>query len=255
MRFPMTAFILGTALLAGTAASGVAQPVQSAGEVLSGAQAAAIEGLIHDYIRNHPEIIIQSLQAEKQRLEEEDRQAARAKVAEGHRELIADPDAPVGGNPAGDVTIVEFFDYQCPYCKQVEPQIRALLKADPKLRIVYKEYPILGPASVFATRVALAARRQGKYQLFHDAMLATKGHVDDATILRIARLAGLDMDRLRTDMKNPAIDAIVQRNVALAQELKLSGTPGFVIGRDIVDGAASAETLQKYVEKARAKPG
>lgn len=244
--------MLGALLAIGLAAAAAAQSPAPTG-ALTDEQVKALQGMIHDYILNHPEVLIESLQTAKQRMDEDAERTAEKALAEHRDELVSDPQTPVGGSPDGDVTIVEFFDYRCPYCKEVEPAIRAMLKADPKLRIAYKEYPILGAESVFASRVALAARKQGKYQLFHDAMLATKGQVDDAAILRVAALAGLDVERIKADMQAPEIDAVIHRNIELAQQLQLQGTPGFVIGNEVVDGAADVETLKKFIDEARNK--
>lgn len=254
MRSRFLSLMLGVLLAIGLAATAAAQSPAPAG-ALTDEQVKALQGVIHDYILNHPEVLIESLQTAGKRIEEEAEQTAETALAEHRDKLISDPQTPAGGNPGGDVTIVEFFDYRCPYCKQVEPEIRAMLKADPKLRIAYKEYPILGAESVFASRVALAARKQGKYQLFHDAMLAAKGKVDDTAILRIAQVAGLDVERVKADMQAPEIDAVIHRNIELAQLLQLRGTPGFVIGNEVVDGTASVETLKKYIDEARNKSG
>jgi protein-disulfide isomerase len=253
MALRFITLILGAVLAAGMAVAAWAQSPAAAG--LTEEQAKAMPGLIRDYILNHPGILIESLQAAKRKAEAAAKGEAQGALTLRRDELVADPATPVGGNPKGDVTIVEFFDYRCPYCKQVEPELQAMLKADPKLRIAYKEYPILGPASVYATRMAMAAGKQGKYQVFHDAMLTAKGQIDEALILRVARLAGVDVERAKRDMQDPKIDALVEHNIELAQTLRLRGTPGFVIGDQIVDGAASVEVLKKYVTEARGKSG
>src|SRR5205085_5662587 len=127
---------------------------------------------------------------------EADAQAERV-LAERRSEVIEDQATPVGGNPRGYVTNVEFFDYRCPYCKQVLRSLQALLKEDQKLRFVYKEMPVLGPPSVTAAHAALAAQRQGKYEAFHHAMMATKGQITDETVYKVAGSVGLDVDRLK----------------------------------------------------------
>src|SRR5258708_30439995 len=129
-------------------------------------------------------------------------------------ELLDDPTSPVGGNVHGDVTVVEFFDYRCPYCKRVQPSIDAMLKEDAGLRIVYKEFPILGPPSVFATRVALAAQKQGKYDAFHRAMMATPGEaeIDEKVIIEVARSVRLDIDRMKADLRAPDLHAVRRHN-------------------------------------------
>src|SRR5262249_37945662 len=126
------------------------------------------------------------------------------------------------------------------------------IQEDPKIRFVYKEFPILGPTSIVAAQYALAAQKQGKYSIFHDAMMATKGHIDNASmILEVAKLAGVDLDRAKEDIKSPEFTAIIRRNYELAQALQIEGTPGIVIGTQIADGAATMETLKQMIAAAR----
>ncbi|MGH6937931.1 DsbA family protein [Hypericibacter sp.] len=168
-----------------------------------------------------------------------------------HDEIFSDPTAPVGGNPAGDVTLVEFFDYNCPYCREAASILDATVQTDKGLRLVFKELPILGPGSTFAAQAALAAHKQGKYLIFHKAMMAYSGAITESSTLQIATDVGLDLERLKTDMKDPLIDQAVQRNRALAQALRISGTPSFVIGREIVRGLVDIETMRRFIVAAR----
>ena len=167
--------------------------------------------------------------------------------------LFKDPTSPVGGNPNGDVTIVEFFDYQCGYCKLVLPRIEKLLIDDSNLRFVFKEMPILGPNSVFAARAALAARKQGEkqYVAFHKVMMASRGSLIKASVFRFATDAGLDVERLKEDMKDDNINDMIRRNLKLADALSINGTPAFVIGDTIVRGAVDLLKLKILVERAR----
>jgi protein-disulfide isomerase len=167
--------------------------------------------------------------------------------------VFDDPDSPVGGNPKGDVSLVEFFDYRCGYCKQVEPALDALLETDRQLRVVYKEFPVLGPDSVTAARAALASHRQGKYGVFHRAMMATKGQINDTAVFKVAGSVGLDIERLKRDMEAPEIDRMLKANLALAEALNIRGTPGFVVGNEIVPGAISLDALKHLIELARNK--
>ena len=168
-------------------------------------------------------------------------------------ELFKDPTSPVGGNPNGDVTIVEFFDYQCGYCKVVFPRIEKLLIDDSNLRFVFKEMPILGPNSVFAARAALAARMQGEkqYVAFHKVMMASRGSLNKASVFRFATDAGLDLERLKGDMEDDNINDMIRRNLKLADALSINGTPAFVIGDTIVRGAVDLLKLKILVERAR----
>jgi protein-disulfide isomerase len=166
-------------------------------------------------------------------------------------EIFRDADSPVGGNPEGDATLVEFFDYNCPYCRQTAPLIAQMEAADPQLRVVYKQFPILGPGSMFAAKAALAAHRQEKFVGFHRALYQIRGPVDESRTLRAAEAAGLDVARLKSDMQDPAIEAMLSKNLALARLLGIDDTPGFVIGRQILAGFTQLNVLQAAVRSAR----
>ena len=214
-------------------------------------QREAIEGIIRDYLMHNPDVLIEALRGAEDRLNREADARAEKALAQRRSEIFDDPASPVGGNPRGDVTIVEFFDYRCPYCKQVLPALQALLKEDGKLRFVYKEMPVLGPPSVTAAHAALAAQRQGKYEAFHTALMATKGQITEDTLYKLAGSVGLDVDRLKQDMKAPDIDQALKANLALADALNIHGTPGFIIGNHIVPGALDLDTLKSMVADAR----
>lgn len=215
------------------------------------AQRHAIERIVHDYLVNHPEALLDALQAAENKLKSDASANAQAALAQHKREIFDDSKTPVGGNPEGNVSLVEFFDYRCPYCKQVEPSLEALGDSDKELRFVYKEFPVLGPASTTAARVALASRKQGKYAAFHRAMMAAKGNIDDAAVFKVAAAVGLDRRRLERDMRDPEIDRELKANAELARALDITGTPGFVIGNTIVPGAIGLEDLKKLVAAAR----
>jgi protein-disulfide isomerase len=216
-------------------------------------QRQAIEGIIRDYLQKNPEALLDALQAAKDKMEGEAHDKASAALAARRHEVFDDPDAPVAGNPKGNASLVEFFDYRCPYCKQVEPSLDALLAEDRQLRFVYKEFPVLGPESVSAARAALAARKQDKYDAMHHALMALKGQIDDAALFKVASSVGLDVDRLKRDMTAPDIDRMLKANVNLAGALDIRGTPGFVIGNEIVPGAISLTALKQLIDTARRK--
>jgi protein-disulfide isomerase len=244
-------------LLAGALAvlAALASPVSAKAQQPSAndpAGKAAIEQIIHDYLMAHPEVLVQSLTAYQERQEQAQAEAQRGALTSRQDELTRDPASPVGGNPKGDVTLVEFFDYQCGYCKAVNADVKRLLESDGKLRLVYKEFPILGPASVTAARAALAAQRQGKYDALHAALMENRGQLDDDKIYRIAGSAGLDVDRLKKDMEAPEIQAALQKNLKLASDLNIRGTPAFVVGDQIVPGAISLDKLKELVASGRA---
>ena len=226
-------------------------PLAHAQSAFTPAQQQELQKLIHDYLQNHPEAVFDALKAEKQKEEAATAENRRKAIAQNRSALLSDPDSAVGGNPKGDVTLVEFFDYRCPYCKQMEPTMQALIKEDGKLRVVYKEFPILGPVSVYATRVAIAARKQGKYEEFRSRMITLKGNIDQDSVMKIAASAGLDLARLKTDMAAPDVDKIIQRNYALAEALGIDGTPGLVVGNAINDGATDLDGLRKMIAAAR----
>src|SRR5260370_15316014 len=176
-----------TSMLGFVAALLVALPV-GAGEMSVSPDRQAIEQIIHDYIMAHPEVVIESLKAGDARAKEQAAADTRAQIAKHKDELVHDTKSPEGGNPAGDVTIVEFFDYRCPYCKQVEPELEALLKEDGRIRVVYKEFPILGPESMIATRISLAALQHSPHQSarLHAALMTAKGQLSQDSTLTAA---------------------------------------------------------------------
>jgi protein-disulfide isomerase len=242
------AALLGAALLGATA------PPAAADDALPPAQKDAFEKLIHDYLLGHPEVLIEALQAAEDKMKEQADDRAKQAIAALQNDLLADPEAPVVGNPKGDVTLVEFFDYRCPYCKQVSPSLQALVKEDAKLRVVYKEFPVLGRESVFAARAALAARKQGKYEPFHNALMGLKGQLGDEVVLKTAGAVGIDVGKLKADMAAPDIEAQIRRNHELAQSLDIRGTPAFIVGSTLIPGAVDVATLRRKIAEAR-KPG
>lgn len=215
-------------------------------------QKQAIETIVREYLMNNPDVIIDVLQVAQEKLKADSRDKATAALATRKKEVFDDPTAPVAGNPKGDVTLVEFFDYRCPYCKQVVPAIDALLAEDKQLRFVYKEFPVLGPESVTAAKAALASRKQGKYDAFHRALMNLKGQMNEEAVFKVAASVGLDVERLKRDMADPEIDRMLKANAKLADELDIRGTPAFVVGDEIVPGAVSVSALRQLVQAARA---
>jgi protein-disulfide isomerase len=220
-------------------------------EVFTPAQKSAIESILHDYYLNHPDAFIEAIRKAQSTIRAGGDPSARATVEQKHNELMSDARDPVAGNPEGDVTVVEFFDYRCPYCKRSQPDITALLSADPHVRIVYKDLPVLGQDSVFAARAALAAARQGGYQRLHDAMLEAPGKLTNEAVITLAEAQGLNKDRLLQDMASPEIAANLARNAELAHALGINGTPSFVVGTLLVPGAIEPSGLRKLVTAQR----
>jgi protein-disulfide isomerase len=211
------------------------------------------EQKVRAYLLENPEVIVEAIERYQERKRAAEQGEAQAILKARADEVFRDPDSPVGGNANGDVTLVEYFDYNCPYCRRVGPTMVQAEAADAKLRIVYKEFPILGPNSVFAAKAALAAHRQGKYVAFHKALMAVEGVADKDKVMEVAATVGLDLDRLKSDMDDPAIQKMIERNLALAQALRISGTPSFVAGNQIVRGAVDLTALQGLIREAREK--
>ena len=211
-----------------------------------------IKELVLEAIRENPGIVFEAAQLFEEQQQALQAQAAAEVLDTEKATLENDPNAPVLGNPEGDVTVVEFFDYNCPYCRRVKPEMEALLAADPNVRVVYREWPILGEGSVFAARAALASRNQGKYEEFHWAMMQLKQRAEEATIIRVAEDIGLDVAQLRRDMTAPEIEEHIQTSMRLAQSLGVSGTPSFVIGDSLAPGLIQADQMIELVDQARA---
>jgi protein-disulfide isomerase len=229
-------------------------PVNAQAAAPMSSQAAELdefEQRVREYLLKNPEVIMEALQILQQRQRAAEAENLKRMIAERGEEILNDPAAPVGGNPSGAVTLVEFFDYNCPYCRRVAPTVLELEDADPDLRLVYKEFPILGPGSQFAARAALASRHQGKYVPFHNALMQATEQVTEETVMAIALDVGLDIEQLAADMQDPAIQEAIGRNLQLANALGITGTPSFVIGDEVVPGAVDLRTLQSLIARAR----
>lgn len=212
----------------------------------------ALDQAIEQYIRSHPEVIVQALQSLELKRQEEERIRLTQAIATNQKELLEDPASPVSGNVVdGGVTVIEFFDYRCGYCKRVAGTVTQLQKDEPGVRVVYKNFPILGDASVFAARAALAAQEQGKHQAFHEAMLATENELTKEEVFVIAERVGLDAKKLEADMHSPDWQRAIDRNSDLARRLGMSGTPGFVVGKELQYGALDLTSLKNLVARAR----
>jgi protein-disulfide isomerase len=212
-----------------------------------------VEEIIHEYILNHPEVILESLRLRQERQRTAEKERARETILARREELLHDPTSPISGNPNGDVTVVEFFDYRCPHCRAAFGTVKKLLEDDSSLRFVYKEFPILGEESLLAARAALAAQRQSKYFPFHEALMESAQPLTRPVVLQIAKLVGLDVEQLKTQMEAPEITAIIEKNQALARSLGISGTPAFVIGSELVPGAVDYLSLKELVRRVRSK--
>ena len=211
----------------------------------------SVEQIVESYIRSHPEMIEQTLQALKATRQADEKANMKRAIGAHQSELLHDPASPVSGDPAGDVTVVEFFDYRCGYCKRAAGSVTQLQRDDARVRIVYKDFPILGDGSVQAAKAALASRVQGRHQEFHEALLAAKGDLTKEHLLQIASEVGLDTKKLEMDMEKPEWLAIIERNRELAEELRITGTPTFIVGDELVPGAIDLTALKHLVTRAR----
>ena len=209
-----------------------------------------VKQLALEAILENPEIIMQAVAILQQR--EKEQAASGANTV--RLEVESDPNAPNLGNPEGDVTVVEFFDYNCPYCRSAGQTVQALLAADANVRVIYREWPILGDDSVIAARAALAAREQGKYEAFHWALMGGEGRVTEALIFKVARDLGMDVAQLEADMTSPAVEAHIALSNALARQLGFTGTPAFIVGDKTAPGMLSLDEITLLVAEARANP-
>jgi hypothetical protein len=228
------------------APAAVAVPVA---ELFTADQKVAIEKIVHNYLLTHPEVLIEvshALEMKQQAMMQEKAQKIIPLVL---AELIHAQNSPVAGNPKSAVSVVEFYDNQCPHCKVMGKEIDALLASNPNIRIVYKELPIFGPDSEFAAKAALAAQRQGKFTVFHNALLNAQGRLNNQIVLDIAKSVGLDVNTLQANMNLPEYAQELKANAALASKLGINGTPAFVIVHPEKDGKVKSVFIPGQTNK------
>ncbi|MCJ9428968.1 DsbA family protein [Kordiimonas marina] len=232
----------------------LAPTVSAAAQDMTPAERAKIETVVHDYLMQHPEVIIQSIQE----LQRRQTVAQMLPTINLYRDYLEhEKGAPVLGNPNGDVTIVEFFDYRCPYCKHSFPVLQKLMKEDGNIRLVPRQYPILdrpgAPAvSLMAAKAALASNLQGKFAEFHDALMAYPDRLTEDGLYKVAASVGLNVDKLKADMKDKMIEKSIQNTLAIGKDIGFNGTPGYIVGDDIILGAEGYDRLKQAVDRARA---
>lgn len=254
-------------LTAGALATSLVSPAIMAADTtattapMSDVQKKEIEKVIHDYLISNPEVLLEASQALQQKQQQNMQQQAQSAIQENADQLF-DGKFTTVGNPKGAVTIVEFFDYQCIHCKKMSPTLDSLIKKDSGLRVIYKEFPIFGKSSETASRAALAAGMQGKYQAMHNALLKTEKRLDDQIVMDVAKSVGLDLNKLKKDMNSQEVTDMLDANRQLAEKLHLMGTPAFIVAStpdgkfkagsepSFVPGAASEESLQEMIKKA-----
>lgn len=245
--------LLATAVVALTLCCGL--PAGSLAQSFSSTQRSDIEAIVKNYLISHPEVIEEAMEALSKRQTAAEEKKHEAAVTANAQEIFNSPQSVTLGNPNGDVTFVEFFDYNCPYCKHAMGDMLTLLKTDPKLKVVLKEFPVLSQGSVEAAQVAVAVHMQDptgqKYLKFHELLLGGRGPADDARALADAKAAGVDMARLAKDLKSPEINATIDENLKLAEAMGMNGTPSYVIGKQVVVGAIGLAGLRQKIALAR----
>lgn len=239
---------LKTLLAAAVLTAGLAGAARAA-DAPSSLSKADVEQIVHDYIQSHPADILDSVQSYQDRATRS-QQAQAVKV--NHETIYNDALTPTAGNEDGDVTVVEFFDYNCGYCKKVTPQIVQLMKDDKKLRILFKDFPILGPSSEAAARWALAAHKQKKYFAFFKAMMENHAPISDALLEKTAKEVGMDIDKAKADISSSDVMLQLERNRSLAANMSIHGTPAFIIGDEPASGAISIDEMREMIANARA---
>ena len=238
-------------------ADSVATPTAAAPAALSVEQTKQVEGVVHHYLVENPQVLVESFQALKNRETEKRQQSTEGAVSKHSKEVFNASGSPVLGNRNGDVTIVEFLDYRCPHCQTMGVVLDNLIKSDSKLRVVIKELPIFGKESQYAAKAALAAANQNKFAQLHNALLESHGSLDETKVKELASAVGINVKKLETDMQSPTIERQLSNNVGLAQDLQIEGTPAFVLknhagGKTLfVPGATSQENLQEMIGRLR----
>ena len=229
-------------------------PVAAQAPAFDAGQRQAIEQIVKDYLMKNPEVIQEAVAELERRHEQAEKTAQSSALKESREALLNSPHGMTAGNPNGDVTLVEFFDYNCGYCKRALADLKTLMKADPKVKVVLRDFPVLGPESVEASRVALAAKHQLKGDKlfdFHVRLMETKGRVNAERALAVAKEMGLDVNKLQKDLDSEEVRAAIQENVGLGDKLGLTGTPAFIIGEDVIPGAVGLEPMKKAVASVR----
>ncbi len=239
------AALLGLALLASVAgvhfgpAAVRAEPVAptAGGSAFTDEQKKALGEIIKDYLVKNPEIMFEVQNALDEKTQKEQDTKLKAFMAENAKSIYRSPGSAVAGNPDGDITVVEFFDFNCGYCKHGLPEVQKLIQNDKNVRFVFKELPILSKGSEEAAKVALAAKRQGKYWEFHQALLGSKGQANEASALKVAESLGLDMSKIKADMASDEVKNELLAEMKLAKTMGVNGTPHFLVGNKSIPGA------------------
>lgn len=234
-------------MLIAVLAAGIGFTMPAAAEPVNKSE---VEQIIEDYIRNNPEVILESVNDYQTHGVAEQQAAA---IQRNARKLFQNNLSPEMGEADADIRIVEFFDYNCGYCKRVIDDVNRLTEGDHDIRVIFKEFPILGPTSETAARWALAAHNQGQHNAFHTALMKTSGRIDESILESVARDQGLDVEKLRADAQSERITEYLDENRQLAQELSITGTPAFIIEDEIYPGAIQYNDILDIVAEKRAE--
>src|SRR3978361_1337700 len=230
-------------------------PLTASAQGFSDSQRGEIQAIVKSYLIAHPEVLEEAMAELSKRQSAAETEKHEASVAKNADLIFNSPRGVMLGNKDGDVTFVEFFDYNCGYCKRAMTDMLELMKADPKLKVVLKEFPVLGPGSVEAAQVAVAVRMQDptgkKYLDFHQKLLNGRGAADKARAMAAAKEAGLDMGRIEKDLATPEVRATIEENFKLAEAMGMNGTPSYVIGKQVVIGAIGVDSLREKIGVAR----
>ena len=229
-----------------------AMPTTAKAQKFNDAQKVEIKKMFDEYLLNSGETILKSVNQYQAELETKDRAEASVKAKEFLSNLD-DTNLPMAGNPDGDVTMVEFFDYNCGYCRKALTEIQTVLKDDKNLKVIFMDMPVLGPSSVEVAKWSLAAQKQGKYFEYHQALLEHNGQKNESTLEKIAKDVGLDVKKLKKDKDDGALEKQIEEQVKQAQALGIRGTPGFIINGDVTPGYIPAARIKKIIADARKK--
>ncbi len=208
-----------------------------------------IESIIHDYLMENPDVILNAVESHRVKQQQEKEKQVNSRIKDLLPTLTQNENSPSMGNPNAKVTVVEFFDYNCGFCKRVWPSLLRLVEERDDVRVVFKELPILNEQSITAARAALAAGKQDKYVDFHRSLMLHRGKKTEAALSVIARRVGLDIDQWRMDMNSSGVSIEIQQNQKLSQELQLRGTPAFIVGEELVPGALSYDELNAKIDE------
>jgi protein-disulfide isomerase len=233
----------------------LASPQAARAAEFSAPQKTEIQSIVREYLIAHPEVLQEAMQEFEKRQGLAEAEKHQAAVKEYSQAIFSSPRQVNLGNPDGNVTFVEFFDYNCGYCKRAMTDMLTLLKDDPKLKVVLKEFPVLGPGSVEAAQVAVAVRMQDKtgkkYLDFHQKLMGGRGQADKAHAMAAAKDAGLNMAQIEKDLTSPEVKATLEENFKVAEALGMNGTPSYVIGSDVIVGAVGLPALQEKINSSR----